>query len=67
MVKATEEIHCVKTELKEDIRAVTTYITKLVEDVGIIKNEITKICSLREDMGDIKKSAAVSNRDQSIS
>ena len=66
MAKATEEIHCVKTELNEDIRAVTTDVTKLVEDVGIIKNEITKICSLREDMEEIKKSAAVSNRDQEV-
>ena len=66
MAKAMEEIHCVKTELKEDIRAVTTDVTKLVEDVGIIKNEITKICSLREDMEEIKKSAAVSNRDQEV-
>ena len=66
MAKAMEEIHCIKTELKEDIRAVTIDVTKLVEDVGIIKNEITKICSLREDMEEIKKSAAVSNRDQEV-
>ena len=37
---------------------------KSVEDVGIMKHAITKSSSLREDMEEIKKSAAASNRDE---
>ena len=40
MAKAMDEIHRVKNELKEDIRAVSTSVTQIVEDIDTLKRDM---------------------------
>ena len=40
MAKAMDEIHRVKNELKEDIRAVSTSVTQIVEDIDTLKTDM---------------------------
>ena len=41
MAKAMDVIHRVKNELKEDIRAVSTSVTQIVEDIDTLKRDMT--------------------------
>ena len=41
MAKTMDEIHRVKNELKEDIRAVSTSATQIVEDIDTLKRDMT--------------------------
>ena len=40
MAKAMDEIHRVKNELKEDIRAVSKSVTQIVEDIDTLKRDM---------------------------
>ena len=40
MTIAMDEIHCVKNELKKDIRAVSTSVTQIVEDIDTLKRDM---------------------------
>ena len=40
MTNAMDKIHCVKNELKKDIRAVSTSVTQLVEDIDTLKRDM---------------------------